>query len=175
MCRARRTCRPAKRWRAWKSCGCAAAYNYNVFLAAIVGFARERGVAGDGFFAWTAARLGDTWSGLLGHGADAVLRLVLENLASTGYAVEQADLGAAISRAAVRTVPLGLDDDQWRSLLAPFGATPADMLELFQVFVPLAASAGAELEMEQHAGLIRLTMKRTSPGVGPQPVTFLDG
>src|SRR5579884_1148715 len=149
-----------------------AGYNYHVFLAAIFGFAREHGAGIDEFVAWTAARVAGSWSGLREHGADAVLRVVLENLAATGYAVERVEYGATLSRAAVRAVPLGLDSEGWRTLLEPFGVAPAEMLRLFQIFVPLAHEAGAALEVEDHGGEVRLTVRREPPRPGPQPIRF---
>lgn len=140
-----------------------AGFNFNVFLAAALGFARARGESAETFLAWTAERLAPTWAGLRGHGADAVLYLVLQNLASAGYPVEEYAYGADESTAIVGAIPLGLEPVQWQELLAPLGVAPEEMQALFRIFVPLAREAGCTLEAREEDGRIRLTARRLAP------------
>jgi hypothetical protein len=140
-----------------------AGFNYHVFIAAAFGFAREHGTAPDAFITSVAKCLAPTWRGLQGHGADAVLNLVLENLASTGYAVHDVAFGTDESTAEIDAIPLGLDAEQWQRLLEPFAVTPDDMHALFRVFIPLAAAAGAMLELAGKRDALRLTVRR-DPG-----------
>jgi hypothetical protein len=135
-------------------------FNYHVFVAAAFGFLRGRGAGPEELVAWMAERLATTWSGLEGHGADAVLNLVLENLASTGYQVRDFNYGANESIATVGAVPLGLDEERWQRLLEPFGVAPSDMHALFRVFVPLARSAGATLDLAGFHDTLRITVRR---------------
>ncbi len=137
-----------------------AGFNYHVFVAAAFGFAREHGASPDDFIAWVATRLSPTWKGLQGHGADAVLNLLLENLASTGYAVHDVVLDGEESTAKIDAIPLGLDSGQWQRLLEPFSVTPEDMHALFRVFTPLARTAGATLELAGMRDSLALTVRR---------------
>jgi hypothetical protein len=142
-----------------------AGFNYHVFIAGAFGYAREQGTAPRQFIDWITDRLGQTWSGLRGHGADAVMNLILENLASTGYPVQQVEFDGELSRAEIGTIPLGMDGEQWREFLQPFAVTPNDMHELFQVFLPLAQTAGTVLELEGFRDRLRLTVRReVTPG-----------
>lgn len=140
-----------------------AGYNYHVFIAAAFGFLRGRGAGPDELIGWLAERLAPTWAGLQGHGADAILNLVLENLACIGYQIGEVEYGADESRADVGAIPLGLDAEQWQRLLQPFGATPNDMHALFRVFAPLAQSAGATFELAGLRDALRITVRR-DPG-----------
>ncbi len=137
-----------------------AGFNYHVFIAGAFGFAREQGASPGQFVEWLAARLGQSWSGLRGHGADAVMNLILENLASTGYPVQQVEFDGEQSRAEVGTIPLGMDSAQWQQFLEPFAVTPGDMHALFQIFVPLAQTAGTTLELDGLRDRLRLTVRR---------------
>lgn len=137
-----------------------AGFNFNVFLAAAFGFALAHGHSVDDFVAWTAERLAPTWHGLRGHGADAVLNLVLQNLSSAGYPVESYTLGADESTAAIGAVPLGLPANQWAQLLQPLGVAATDMHALFRIFVPLAASAGCTLELRGMHDHLSITVRR---------------
>ena len=148
-----------------------AGFNYHVFIAAAMGHAREHGGSAEEFIAWAAERLGTSWTGLRGHGADAVLGLILENLASTGYAVRDVQAGADLSRAVVGAVPLGLEADQWQQLLAPFGVTAADMHALFRIFIPLGRSAGASVDLAGMRDTLQITVRRDVEGDRPD----LDG
>jgi len=114
-----------------------------------------------------AKRLAPTWAGLRGHGADAVLHLVLENLAATGYTVRGVEAGPDTVYATLALVPLGLSDEDWAAVLEPFGATPALMQALFGVFGPLAAAAGATIDVQIEAGELRLAVRRE--GAAPRP------
>jgi hypothetical protein len=136
-----------------------AGFNFHVFLAGAMGFAAAHGSSADEYVAWMAERLGDTWSGLRGHGADAVLRLVLDNLASTGYAVEDVHWDAEESHAMVRAIPLGLEREEWQRIVAPFGVSVDDMHALFRVFVPLVRGAGATLDLLGIRDDLRITVR----------------
>jgi hypothetical protein len=137
-----------------------AGFNFNVFLAAAFGFARAQGGDPSAFVAWTAERLAPTWAGLRGHGADAVLNLLLQNLASAGYAVESYTFDVDESRAEVGAIPLGLATEQWSELLQPLGVSPADMHALFRIFVPLARTAGCTLELQGKRDQLTLIVRR---------------
>ena len=137
-----------------------AGFNFNVFLGASFGFARTRGLDPADFVAWTAERLAPTWSGLNGHGADAVLRLILENLSSAGYPVESYQYGADESRAEIGAVPLGLSSEQWTDLLQPLGVSANEMHGLFRIFVPLARTAGCSLELLGVRDRLTLVVRR---------------
>jgi hypothetical protein len=151
-----------------------AGFNYHVFLAAMFGYLREHGMTAGDFLAWTAARLASTWQGLEGHGADAVLRVVLDNLAATGYPVLSVEYGETESTAEAGATPLGLDREQWRSLLAPFAVEPAQMRLLFEVFAPLAAAAGASFVAEEDGETMKLAVRREPPKRTGQPVRFFE-
>ena len=140
-----------------------AGFNYNVFLAAAFGFARAQGSDADAFVVWTAERLAPTWAGLHGHGADAVLNLVLQNLASAGYPVREYSFDAEESRAEIGAIPLGLDAEQWQDLLAPLDVTPAAMHALFRIFVPLARTAGCTLALHGLRDTLTLIVRREPP------------
>ncbi|HLZ70266.1 MAG TPA: hypothetical protein VKV26_10210 [Dehalococcoidia bacterium] len=144
-----------------------AGFNFHVFLAAALGLLPEAGVEPQRLIERVAERLAPTWAGLHGHGADAVLHLVLENLASTGYAVREVQPGADEATATLGLVPLGLSDADWASVLAPFGATPAAMRALFDVFAPLAAAAGAQIALHVEADALRIVVRRQ--GAAPRP------
>jgi hypothetical protein len=146
-----------------------AGFNFHVFLAATLGFLRERGVSAESFIAWLAERLAPTWAGLEGHGADAVLNLLLENLASTGYTVDSVSYGALEATAMVDAIPLGLDAERWGELLTPFGVTPAVMHVLFQVFTAPVQAAGATLDLAGLREALRITVRRPPP-VQPLPL-----
>lgn len=144
-----------------------AGFNFQVFLAGAFGFARERGDRPEQFVDWVAARLTSTWAGLRGHGADAILRLVLDNLASTGYGVEETSFAADESQATVTAVPFGLPEEDWRQVLAPFAVSPADMRLLFRAFMPLAASAGATLDVDEAGESLRISVRRRTGAPTP--------
>lgn len=137
-----------------------AGFNFNVFLAASFGYARAQGGDPGAFVAWTAERLAPTWAGLRGHGADAVLNLLLQNLASAGYPVESYTFDADESRAEIGAIPLGLAPEQWNELLQPLGVSPADMHALFRIFVPLALTAGCSLELQGKREQLTLIVRR---------------
>lgn len=150
-----------------------AGFNFHVFLAAMFGFLKEQGAAPEAFVGWTAERLAPTWAALDGHGADAVLNLLLENLASTGYAIESASFGASEATALVAAVPLGLDAERWGELLAPFAVTPAEMHALFRVFAAPVQSAGATLDLAGLRDTLRITVRRP-PRAQPLPLFLPD-
>jgi hypothetical protein len=140
-----------------------AGFNFNVFLAAAFGFARAQGHDPADFVAWTAERLAPTWAGLNGHGADAVLRLILENLSSAGYPVERYSYGADESTAEIGAIPLGLSHEQWSDLLQPLAVSADEMHALFRIFVPLARTAGCSLELRGVRDQLTLVVRRNSP------------
>lgn len=140
-----------------------AGVNFNVFLAAALSFVRARGESAEAFLSWIAERLAPTWAGLRGHGADAVLYLVLQNLASAGYPIEEYSYGADEATATVGAIPLGLEAGQWQELLAPLGVAPEEMRALFRIFVPLAREAGCTLDVREESGRIYLTTRRSAP------------
>lgn len=144
-----------------------AGFNFHVFLAASFGFLKECGATPETFVGWVAERLAPTWAGLNGHGADAVLNLLLENLASAGYPIEAVSYEATEATAMVGAIPLGLDAERWRELLASFGVTPAEMHALFRVFEPLVASAGASLDLAGLRNSLRVSVRRRP---APQPL-----
>jgi hypothetical protein len=144
-----------------------AGFNFHAFLAAAVGLLPELGARPEALIERVGERLAPTWSGLRGHGADAVLQLVLENLASAGYAVHMVRPGSDEAFATLARVPLGLDADGWAALLEPFGATPAAMQVLFRVFTPLAAAAGTTIHVHVEAEELRITVRRQ--GAPPRP------
>lgn len=137
-----------------------AGFNFNVFLAAAFGFAHAHGHDPDAFVAWTAERLAPTWAGLNGHGADAVLNLVLQNLASAGYPVQSCTFGPDESRAEIGAIPLGMAAEQWADLLAPLDVAPAQMHALFRIFVPLARTAGCSLELHGLRDQLTIIVRR---------------
>jgi hypothetical protein len=47
--------------------------------------------------------------------------------------------------------------------LEPFGVAPSDMHALFRVFVPLARSAGATLDLAGFHDTLRITVRRENP------------
>jgi hypothetical protein len=151
-----------------------AGYNYHVFLASMFGYARDHGGTVAEFLRWTAEHVAGSWEALRGHGADAVMGLVLENLASTGYTVEQVELGPELSRAAVLTTPLGLTQEQWAELLTGFAVSPDEMAHVFDIFVPLARDADVVLEIDAAHGTTRLTARRLQSPPGPQPIRFFE-
>jgi hypothetical protein len=144
-----------------------AGFNFHVFLAAALALLPELGAAPERLIQRVGERLAPTWAGLRGHGADAVLGLVLDNLASTGYLVRAVHPGPDEADATLASVPLGLSADDWAAILEPFGATPAAMLALFDVFTPLAAAAGATIDVQVADDELRIRVRRA--GATPRP------
>ncbi len=144
-----------------------AGFNFHVFLAAALGLLPELGAAPEQLIQRVGERLAPTWAGLRGHGADAVLHLMLDNLASTGYAVRDVQAGADEATATLTRVPLGLTAEDWAAVLQPFGVTPATMQALFDVFTPLAAAAGATISVQTDGEELRILVRRV--GAPPRP------
>lgn len=137
-----------------------AGFNFHVFLAAALGLLPELGAPPEQLIRRVGERLAPTWAGLRGHGADAVLGLVLDNLASAGYAVRSVHPGADEATATLARVPLGLSDEDWAAVLQPFGATPAAMQALFAVFTPLADAAGATISVQAVGDELQILVRR---------------
>lgn len=144
-----------------------AGFNFHVFLAATLGLLPELGATPDRLIRRVGERLAPTWAGLRGHGADAVLHLLLDNLASTGYAVREVQPGADEASATLDSVPLGLSAEDWAAVLQPFGVAPPAMLALFDVFTPLAAAAGATISVDVAGEALQIRVRRE--GAPPRP------
>ena len=144
-----------------------AGFNFHVFLAAALGLLPELGATPEQLIRRVGERLAPTWAGLRGHGADAVLGLVLDNLASTGYAVRELHPGPDEATATLARIPLGLSDEDWAALLQRFGVGPEAMQALFAVFTPLAAAAGATIDVQAAADELQVRVRRT--GATPRP------